>query len=527
MIAWRALSLCFVAALGVARAQPPAQGPMHRFALIAGNNHGGGRTQSLLYAEDDAKRMARIFERLGGVAKGDVALLLDGGAEDFLGALGDLERRAQAAKARGETTALYVYYSGHSVDGALRLGDTALPLAALKSRLAQAPADVRIGIFDACRSGLLTRAKGVRRAPAFDIEARPTRDARGTVILTSSAADEDSQESDEIGGSYFSHHLASGLLGDADRSGDGEITLGEAYAYAYDRTVADTAASAAGAQHPTFSFDLAGNGDWVLTELPRDEGVRFPAGLPGGTYYLVRDGRVAAEVAKESGVARQIALVPGTYRVKRRLPDRLRIGEVQVPAGQIVELSDVRLHDAPFSDDPVKGLSHRRGGARIDLVGALQSFVGGYARGLFPTSPLIGVQLELPDFFRPHWSWALDLAVGASQGAIALGPSGLPYRFSELTLGTSILFRFPHGAWSPFVGARLEYLSMHRTFDDPTTPEQGYASFSPGLVGGATLNLNRTWSLTAQARAQDLLYNVDDNRSLLFLELGLTVGYAL
>jgi hypothetical protein len=192
-----------------------------------------------------------------------------------------------------------------------------------------------------------------------------------------------------------------------------------------------------------------------------------------------------------------------------------------------VELSDARLHDAPFSDDPVKGLSQRRGGARIDLVGALQSFVGGYARGLFPTSPMIGVQLELPDFFRPHWSWALDLAVGASQGAIALGALGLPYRFSELTLGTSILFRFPHGAWSPFVGARLEYLSMHRTFDDPATPEQGYASFSPGLVGGATLSLNRTWSLTAQARAQDLLYNVDDNRSLLFFELGLTVGYAL
>src|SRR5438045_311950 len=82
---------------------------------------------------------------------------------------------------------------------------------------------------------------------------------------------------DAIGGSYFSHHLASGLLGGADKSGDGQVTLFEAYAYAYDRTVADTAESAAGAQHPTFSYDLAGNGDLVLTDVAsRHEGVYIP-----------------------------------------------------------------------------------------------------------------------------------------------------------------------------------------------------------------------------------------------------------
>jgi hypothetical protein len=528
-----ALVAALVLGLGVSESSAQAAPTVHRFALIAGNNHGGPRTRPLLYAEDDATRMAQIFERLGGVSKGDVDLLLDGSAQDFLGALGELEKRAQAAKAFGETTVLYVYYSGHSVEGALALGDSELPLESLKARLAQAPADVRIGIFDACRSGLLTRAKGVRRAPAFAIDAQPTTsDAHGTVILTSSAADEDSQESDEIGGSYFSHHLASGLLGDADRSGDGEVTLAEAYAYAYDRTVADTAESAAGAQHPTFSFDLAGNGDWVLTELPRNEGIRFPASLAAGTYYLVRDGRVAAEVAKAEGIARQIALVPGTYTVKRRLSNRLRMGEVSVAAGQMVDFSSVRLHDAPFSDDPVKGLSVARGGVRLNLVATVQTFVGAYARGLFPTSPLFGAQLELPDFFRPNWSWALDLSVGGSQGAISVDSFGLPYTFSELTAGSAIRVHFPTGAWSPFLGARLEYLAMHRTFSDGTaasagTPAQSYASFSPGVVGGLDLKLSRAWSLTAQARTHYLLYNVDDNRSLFFFELGLTVGYAL
>ena len=39
-------------------------------------------------------------------------------------------------------------------------------------------------------------------------------------------------------------------------------------------TVADTADSIAGPQHPTFSYDLAGNGDLVLTDLRvNDEGL--------------------------------------------------------------------------------------------------------------------------------------------------------------------------------------------------------------------------------------------------------------
>ena len=98
---------------------------------------------------------------------------------------------------------------------------------------------MRIAVFDACQSGSMTRTKGARRVPAFEIETDATRAAKGLVILTSSASDEDSQESDLLGGSYFSHHLASALLGDADRSGDGRVSIAEAFGYAYDRTVAE------------------------------------------------------------------------------------------------------------------------------------------------------------------------------------------------------------------------------------------------------------------------------------------------
>ena len=41
-------------------------------------------------------------------------------------------------------------------------------------------------------------------------------------------------------------------------------------------------------------------------------------------------------------------------------PDRLRVGEIDVPRGQLVALAEARLRDAPFSDDPVKGARPRR-----------------------------------------------------------------------------------------------------------------------------------------------------------------------
>ncbi|HVE87139.1 MAG TPA: caspase family protein, partial [Myxococcales bacterium] len=319
--------LLVLAALALASAAPAQQ--LRRLALIAGNDDGGRDTRPLVYATGDARKIHEILTRLGGVRSEDATLLLNARADDFLSALAQLEARAAEARRRGDRAALLVYFSGHAKDGALRLGDTAIPLEALKARLSAAPADVRLGIFDACRSGAMVRSKGVRKAPAFEVQSDARADAQGLVILTSSASDEDSQESDLLAGSYFTHHLASGLRGDADRSGDGRVSLSEAYAYAYDRTVADTAESAAGAQHPTFSYDLAGNGDLVLTELSnRPEGLRFPAAAPQGVYYLVDGrGRVVAEVFKEAGAERKIVLSPGRYRVKRRLDDRLRVGD--------------------------------------------------------------------------------------------------------------------------------------------------------------------------------------------------------
>jgi hypothetical protein len=514
---------------------------LRRFAIVVGNDEGGSGTRPLFYARDDAKRIASILQRIGGVRPEDSVLLLNGTADQLLAAMGDIERRSLEATRQGEHTALFLYYSGHAKEGALRLGDTTLPFASVKSRLAQAPADIRIGIFDACQSGLLTRSKGARKAPEFAIEADAARDAKGLVILTSSASDEDSQESDQIGGSYFSHHLASGLLGDADRSGDGKVSLSEAYAYAYERTVADTSDSAAGAQHPTFSYDLAGNGDLVLTDVQSHrEGILFPSIAPDGTYYIVdAKGSVAAEIVKFAEKEKRIALAPGVYRVKRRLPDHLRVGEVTVGAGQIALFDESRLRDVPFSADPVKGVDRAwMLGTQVSFgIGAgYQSFFDGSTRSeLFPSSTVLNAEVNFHNLIRRDWVWGLDLATGSSRADVqqfaSIGLPDLPFSFTEVSLGTTVLKEWGEGDWRPFLGARAAMILLTRTFDpvqDTVLPKQFFATVTPGLVAGVEYRISRHWLVVGRARVHFLFYNLDQNSvGQPFWEMQMAVNYEL
>src|SRR5262249_48111245 len=211
----------------------------------------------------------------------DARLLTSASADDVRRALDDLKARISQAH---EETVFFVYFSGHAKDGDLRLGDSRMPLSELRDALRDAPADVRIGRLDSCQSGAITRSKGVRSAPAFDVQKAQAASTRphGLVLIASSSADEESQESDDIGASFFTHYLASGLLGDADASGDGKVTLAEAYAYAYSRTVGETLS-----QHPVYLYDLGAAGDLVLTALAPAPGARaFPLGGEGASVAV-------------------------------------------------------------------------------------------------------------------------------------------------------------------------------------------------------------------------------------------------
>ncbi len=520
------------------RAHPPSSSrsarwqaaDARRFALVAGEPDGGAGTARLRYAERDARRIHGILTDVGGVRAEDSRLLLSAGAGAFRRALDDLSERSRAARARGEHTLLIVYYSGHAKDGALRLGEGRIPMEELRARLEGAPADVRIGLVDSCRSGAIARAKGVRPAPAFEVKTAEEAGPTGLVLIASSAADEDSQESDVIGASWFTHHLASGLLGGADASGDGRVTLAEAYAYAYARTVGSTASSAGGVQHPVFLYELGGAGDVVLSDLtPVSGGLVFPAAAEGLFVVLDRAGRAVAEVAKAPGAERRIALPKGSYLLKKRLPDDsgLLVARVDVRDAPS-PVDEARMDRVALDRDPQKGFAGRRV-ALLAGFGAQRFFSRAARDGLFPPATLLGLDLAVRDDLGHGLAWGLDVEFGGGDGQLRLpGVDAIPVRFAELAGGTSLWKDFRAGPVTFSAGGRVAFTWLARSFAaKEDLPNQTFFTVTPGLYGAAAWRIGRRVSAVARIRISYLFYNVDEERSLGFAEGLVGVEYAL
>jgi hypothetical protein len=141
-------------------------------------------------------------------------------------------------------------------------------------------------------------------------------DMRGHAILTSSAATEAAQESDRIQGSYFTHYLVSGLRGAADLSGEGKVTLNEAYQFAFGETLGRTVDTRGGAQHPSYDINLSGTGDVVMTDL-RQTSAALVLGENVDGRFFVRNERqeLVVELYKPLGRSVELGLEPGGYEV--------------------------------------------------------------------------------------------------------------------------------------------------------------------------------------------------------------------
>jgi Caspase domain len=500
----------------------------HRFALVVGDSHGGAGTRDLHYADRDAERMYAILTRLGGVHAEDARLLEEVDEDQFKRALEDLSRRAAAARARGEPTLLLVYYSGHAKDGSLRLGGSRLPMSELRTALEAAPADVRIGLIDSCQSGVITRPKGARIVPAFDVQGASAAAApHGLVLITSSTADEESAESDEISGSFFTHYLASGLLGDADSNRDGQVTLAEAYAYAFGKTVGGTADTVGGTQHPVYLYDLGGAGDIVLTNLnPAQGGLLFVDETEGD--YLVLDPmrRAVAEIAKDSGSSRKLALPPGKYTVKKKLPDHLLVGQVAV-GDTLTPVADENLKSVKLEDDPQKGSS----GPEWSVFGTVgyQAFFDYAARtDLFPPAVLGGVELGVRGDLGAHIAWGFDLSAGAGSSTLSLeNLSPIPVRFTEFTGGASLWRDIPFRPLTLSLGARVAFIDMIRNFPGhPELQSQYFFTITPGLQATLSWQITGSLSLAARGRVNYLFYNIDAHQSLGYAEFAIGAAYA-
>ncbi|MBT3346463.1 MAG: caspase family protein [Gemmatimonadetes bacterium] len=342
------IALVMLTCLGLAEAATT-----QRFVLSAGANDGGADRVRLRYAVSDASNFADVMAQMGGVAPSDRILLSEPDRDGFIEALHRLGDRLDRVPETTRSEVL-LYYSGHADETGLLLGGDRLDYRHLRSLLDEIGADVRIAILDACASGAITRIKGGQRRAAFLLDS--SSDTRGYAFLTSSSAEESAQESDRIGGSFFTHYLVSGMRGAADVSDDGQVTLSEAYQFAFRETLARTVDLHGGAQHPAYDMNLSGTGDVVMTDIRQfTAGLELSEDVDGRLYIRNGDRQLVAELNKAAGRRVELGLEPQNYEIYLRQGDGLQRADRRIQTGERVLLAAADFRDTPMEDAVLRG----------------------------------------------------------------------------------------------------------------------------------------------------------------------------
>ncbi|GHV15469.1 hypothetical protein AGMMS49938_13770 [Fibrobacterales bacterium] len=371
------LAMVFSAAFTLAAQQNEAK--IERYLLVVGANNGGADRIKLRYAESDANAFATVLSQMGGIPQANIFRVNNPTAASLAEGFRNLDSRLRGNDKRelgndknkiehgngkskmehgSDRTELgnskgnvrkevLVYYSGHADEQGLRINGDVFSWSDFRNSVNKIDADVKVAVLDACGSGAITRTKGGVSKPAFLQDA--SSEMKGYAFLTSSNENEASQESDRIKGSFFTHALVSGLRGAADMTGDGKVTLNEAYQFAFNETLQSTQSTSGGTQHPSRDMNLAGTGDVVMTDL-REIGAGLVLNEQLEGRFFVRDdkGNLVAELYKREGKSLELGLPPGTYSVQMEAPSRnWKAGDITLANGkkQVLSMNDLKTID--------------------------------------------------------------------------------------------------------------------------------------------------------------------------------------
>ncbi len=443
------------------------------YLISVGNNLGDPSEQPLRFAERDAREIAAIMQRLGGVPSQNVVQLLGEDAVTLRKVILDMNARIRAKRdAERRDSVLMVFYSGHADAMGLHLGGTTLPFDELKAMMAGSPAKVRLLVIDSCRSGGVTRVKGAVPAEEFVIELHNGVSAEGLVIITSSAAGEDSYESDRLRASFFSHHLANALRGAADSNRDGLVTLDEAYGYAYQQTLRSSGRTMK-LQHPTYHYDIKGKGELVLTRLANDRNRSGRLLITEEGYYLLMEedenGPIVAEISVGKAGTR-LVLPAGDYFVQKRDRTFYMEFEVELSPGQEVSLADIEGRAVEYAR------LLRKGGGDRSVVHGL--YVMAAARGETITGESVTPHLVVGTTFDLPWfSVGLRVRYSRSTSRTADGLTGMIH--SEYGLGIT----FQRYVDMPYVSLALGML-LETAYHTQQFDTSGRAPFRAGWSFG-------------------------------------------
>jgi hypothetical protein len=429
------LSMSILAAV-LAAAHPSAQtapAVLQRHSVVIGANFGGADRPMLQYAVSDAERFASVMVELGGVAPANQIVLKQPRLRELFDALDTVSGRIAAAKrtpgAAIGRTEIVLYYSGHADEKGLLLGEDRVSYRSLRDKLDEMPADVRIAVLDACASGAFTRLKGgVARRP-FTVDGSSA--MRGHAFLTSSAATEAAQESDRIGASHFTHFLVSGFRGAADLSGDGRVTLNEAYQFAFAETLGRTIGTTGGPQHPSYDINLSGTGDVVMTDLRQTTAtIVLGEDLAGRVFIRNAARHLVVELHKPAGRTVDIGVEPGVYEVRLDRDRGAYATRTQATHGARVALAARHFSGAAIESARARGADEVgrhavAGRTRVSVINGLwgsQGFVGIAGRS-FDTFG--GAQVTR--YLTEHWAVAAGVeAYGAEADQDSIGGLAIP-----------------------------------------------------------------------------------------------------
>lgn len=311
--------LVLAATSGSQAATGSAETQINRYVLAVSANNGGKGRPMLRYAESDAKSFVNVLKEMGGVQPQNIVFVKGPSVEKLRHEMDALDKKIAQGKSTGGRNEVLVYYSGHADDKGLRLGEEVYNWKEFRKRIDALKGDVKIAVIDACGSGAITRLKGGVAVPAFMVD--KSSDMKGYAFITSSTQDESSQESDKLKGSFFTHSLVSGLRGAGDASGDGRVTLSEAYQFAFNETLQKTETTLGGAQHPSRDMNLAGTGDVVMTDLrSTSAGLDLDEDVDGRLFIRDENGVLVAELYKKGGRAMSLGFPAGKYSVRMERP---------------------------------------------------------------------------------------------------------------------------------------------------------------------------------------------------------------
>lgn len=418
-------------------AEPPV-----RVLLSLGSDVGDPEEPPLQHAEHDAQRVRSVFVELGGVDSSRALVLTRATANKVTERLAELQGRIAELKAAGRRVELFVFASAHGRGGELHLTGTHLPLASLRELTRACAADLTITVVDACESGG-AREKGAAKGPAYALTVQPV-GATGEVFISSSGASESAQEWDVLSGSLFTHHLLSGLRGDADADDDGRVSLMESYAYAQRRTVAN---SVDRGQHPEFAVALRGASDVVLTELDRGKARVVLDETFEGRFVLVSQPRpdVVTEVVKARGKVLSLAVPPGRYLLRHAQGFSVALQEVELPWGGVTRVDAKRFVVRDFSEVALKGGDVEFHPHSLELMGGVTSPTIANT----PVRPLAGLGYR---FTAGNW-W---LGVAVAWSTASFRGYELSTRDDRFALRTATGFRWWLGSLLVMPGLAVE-----------------------------------------------------------------------